>query len=283
MQHHAGLARHLGRLLNQARAGMNQAELATRMRCSGSKISRMLAGDRGTVPTWADLQLLMHITEVTPAQRHEITVTWEALRAHPPAFHERDGVLTAGEAEYYEAMQYADNVVIQSGPQIPILFRSREYQAAVMRSQFRTPTDWGELLARIQQPQNHHRKLSVVMCESALVRFRVPGFSQSLKQVITAHDQGASIMIYPLSAPLTRGMLSGFSILNWDDDVEAAQYSGAWSHQAGDWVHVPAHRALLEQSWHQLLSNATTASELPAIIERAQRQAIGVPWEFLAA
>lgn len=228
--------------------------------------------------------MLMQICQADLVLRRKITTTWEQLRATSALFNPKDGLLSPGEAEYYEAVQFADNVVIFGGVHFPIPFRSLEYHEAILRSELREELGWADLLPRVQQDVNPRRRISIVVCESVLMRFRVPGYDACLERLHAAQDFGMTrVQFYPLSAPLTPALFQPFSILDWDDVADTKQFAVSWIHQSVDWVQDPKRQQVLERSWQQLVANSTRPDDLSSIVDRAHRQREGVAWERLIA
>ncbi len=272
MTYHAQLLRSFSRQLEALRveSGLTQEAIARDMRCSSAKVSRMLNG--GRLPTWADITMLVVVLEATAAQEIELLDTWALVKDSQPAFGQYKDVLSAGEIEYYEALQYADVAWLNATTMIPVILRTPEYHEAVLRfdKEALVPR-WRELLPLIQRSHNPDRELNVMLDESVFLRYRVPGFHDQLDALLQAHKAGVCIQVLPFSVGPHMGMMQPFSILYWKEDPDATLMCLGWSHKPVDWV-PELRRPQVRYDWQCLAVSGTEPAQLPAIIELAHRQ-----------
>jgi hypothetical protein len=283
MQHHGGLARQLCRQLAEVRGYRRLSDIAAEMRCSTAKVSRIFASNRGVV-AWADLVMLMDILNVDERTRREIIATWEAVRRAGPALADYADLLSRNEVEYYEAVQVADCVLSYTGMVLPFQVRALEYHLALKRpvERHRDAQSWAELLPLLNTALNPKRRMHLVMCETALMRWSTPGFQDSLDLLVAAHAAGVTIQFYPLAASMRECLDQGFSIIEWDDDPVSTLYSVTWPHEAVNWVSESKQHQSLRRSWDDLVAYSTDPRLLPAIVERARRQTEGERRDLIA-
>jgi transcriptional regulator with XRE-family HTH domain len=279
MNYHAGILRSYYRQLRVLRdeAGLTQEVIARHMQVSSAKISRMFQSGR-PVASWADLTMLLDLLGATDDQRAQIQKTWRTLKASSAAFAEYRDILSPSEIEYYEAVQHADVVWMNSAAGIPPILTVPRYHEAIMNSSCfsRHKTErWRELLPLIKQQHNPRRELNVMLDESVLLRWSVPGFHEQLDALLAAHEAGTCIQVVPLGSGNPIGLIQPFTILLWDQDPESTLVCIGWTHKPIDWVPDLAHSNQIRYDWHGLVASGTNPQLLPAIIELAHRQTEG--------
>lgn len=275
MLHHAGLIRSLSRQLEVLReaSGLSRTELATQMHCSQAKISRILTGDTRRI-AYADILLMMDLLHADEQSRVRILDLWAQITMNHEGLTPFADVLRPGEVEYFDALRYADVANLHCASIFPTLLRTPAYHRAILtRVELRAAQAeiWAEALPQIQASRNPLRQVSLILDESAFLRWNVAGFHEQLDRVLQAHLDGMRIRVIPLSQPLQ--MSQAFSILSWRDDAEATLMNVEWRHHPIDWVREKKHRDHLELLWTRLLAVATDADDLPAIVELAHQNA----------
>lgn len=247
------------------------------MRISNSKLSRVLAGNSAL--SWNDLQALLRALDADADSAAYLNDIWEQIHSGRPAFASWSDILSPAEIEFYEAQQKADIVLLNAIHSFPMLLRTltyhREMTPYVDRWGEKTGR-WMQLLPLAQQRANPDRQLHVIVAEEALLRLAsMPSAGEQFERLRSEHEQGTIIQVLPLSEGIMPGLLQPFTIFDWESAPELSLFAASWLHRPVEWINRTEEQLDLREVWSQLVARSSSNTQLPAIIELAQRHRQG--------
>ncbi len=202
-------------------AGFTQVQVAEALMWSTTKMSRLESGNRK--PILSDLLLLLPLYAIPVAQHQAIIQLARAARADA-LYASFSDILDPGEITYYEAFGDADVVRVHSGPLIPQVLRTREYDDAVHAAVGRSaPGRWLRLMNEVQPSLLNHapENLIFVIDESALKR---QVGTRSVMRHQLEHLYFLSEQCQILYIPFHAGPFGPdcFTLLDWKNDPQAS-------------------------------------------------------------
>lgn len=199
-------------------AGYTQAQVAEQLLWSPTKMSRLEGGKRA--PVLSDLLLLLPLYSIPAAQHEPIMKLARSARAKP-LYDCFSDILDDCEITYYEAIGDADLVREHSGPLIPPILRTRQYDNAVHAAGIGpiAPGRWLALMNEVQPAILTHipENLIFVMDESALKR---QVGTRTIMREQRQHLDSLSAYCQILYVPFDAGPFGAdsFSLLHWKHD-----------------------------------------------------------------
>lgn len=202
-------------------AGLTQAEVAEELMWSASKMSRLEGGQKK--PILSDLLLLLPLYQIPTAQHAAIIQLARNARAAPLYASFRD-ILDDGEITYYEALGDADCIREHSGPLIPQVLRTREYDAIVQAATRKStaPERWMRLMTDVQQSlQTHTPNTRIYVLDESALRRQVGNRSvmRNQRNYLDRLAKNCKILYVPFAAGAFEPDF--FSLLTWNNEPAA--------------------------------------------------------------
>lgn len=202
-------------------AGLTQAEVAAELMWSTSKMSRLEGGQKR--PILSDLLLLLPLYQIPTAQHAAIIQLARNARATPLYASFRD-ILDDGEITYYEALGDADCVRESSGPLIPQVLRTREYDTIVKAATHRStaPERWLGLMTEVQRSlQAHTPDTRIYVLDESALRRQVGNRSvmRNQRDHLDHLAEHCKILVVPFAAGAFEPDF--FTLLTWKNEPTA--------------------------------------------------------------
>ncbi|PVZ09428.1 helix-turn-helix domain-containing protein [Actinomycetospora cinnamomea] len=275
--------RRLGGELKRLRegAGLKLEDVARRLECSPSKISRLENG-KG-VPRWRDVRDMLEVYGVADDEQRERLESWARNGRAPTWWQAYSDVLPPVMATYVELEWDAANINAYEAYVVHGLLQTREYARAVLRNAYGSTMashDVEKLVEVRMQRQDalapsHGLSFHCVLDESTL--YRVVGSPDVLRAqiehlLVVAEAEHVDVRVLPFSAGLVPGSREAFAKLDYSEGIEHGLVYVERPGTAGEFLADPTEIADHETWLNGIYRAALSERESVPLMERAVRR-----------
>lgn len=275
--------RRLGNELRQLRdaAGLKLEDVARRLECSPSKVSRLENG-KG-IPRTRDVRDMLDLYDVPDGPERERLLEWSRTGRAPMWWSDYADVLPPGTATYVELEWDASVIHAYESHIVHGLLQTRDYARAVLRNVYgssMSPADIDRLVeVRMRRQEaltsDHGLTFTCVLDESTLYRpaGSVAVLRGQLEHLIgMAEAEHVDVRVLPFSAGLVGANLGPFAKLDFSTGIEHGLVYVEGSVGSTDFRTDPTDVASYDARMARLLDAALTERESVPLLEDAVRR-----------
>ncbi|MDD7920908.1 helix-turn-helix domain-containing protein [Actinomycetospora callitridis] len=275
--------RRLGGELKRLREGqgLKLEDVARRLECSPSKISRLENG-KG-VPRWRDVRDMLDVYAVPNGDQRERLLEWSRTGQQPMWWQAYADVLPSAMGTYVELEWDASRIRAYEPYVLHGLLQTRDYARAVLRSAYSAamPSEDVEKLVEVRMRRqealtsDHGLSFHCVLDESTL--HRVVGSPAILQAQLehllaVAEAEHVDVRVLPFSAGLVRGSRGAFAKLDFSEGIEHGLVYVERPETGGEFLADPAEIADHGRWLEGLYATALSEAESIPLLKRAVRR-----------